>query len=676
MQDGHRRARLWSPRPLITLVVCIFAITSCSFGDDSSSAPETNITTAGPGVSVDGSSVPGTEDSVDPRSWFDVLGEQAQTTFPAGKYVSPSGNNSNGGTSPNDAWKTVAFGLSRVGAGETLFLMGGTYNESLSTSASGRADAWIRVTAYPGEKPVITQYNASGIQFEGGAQYIEISGVEFAGNPDPNFSQGSWPGAGIVIFTGAHHIRIYNNNIHSYGAGGVVGFKSSHIDVRNNVVWETSYLENNQHSGISFFELANVGGGDDSNGYSNYVIGNLVYRNENKNRSPSGDITDGNCVIIDRFKISGYNGRTLIADNICIDNGGRALNVFKSSKVDVFNNTAYHNLRTPDIARDGGEMFAYESSDVHFANNLIFARPGVRPIYTAGSSNVNFTNNMFVGDQNPGQGSSDLYFPAGTSVVKEASTSAVASNFDLVAGSPAINAGAPGIPAPVKTDYIGRARVLGGAPDIGAYEFRSAGSDPAPPPTTAAPTTEAPNSAPPTTSASTSPPSTRAPSTGSPSTSESAAPAAPPQSAPSGSPQTEPSSTSPESSNEPEVAAPAPTETIQPQAAPSSNTPSRAAKGGPAPAAAPTSPTTAPAVLAPVNGLAPTTTGPPPQAPALDDSPVVSSDSEIDSAAPDLPFVEASKSNGSGLWIALSLVFLASGIGAMQMSSNASRRRN
>ena len=60
----------------------------------------------------------------------------------------------------------------------------------------------------------------------------------------------------------------------------------------------------------------------------------------------------------------------------------------------------------------------------------------------------------------------------------------------------------------------------------------------------------------------------------------------------------------------------------------------------------------------------------------MDGSPVVTTDSGVaEDSAPDLAFVEASKSNASGLWIALSLLLVASGFGAMQMSSGANGRR-
>jgi hypothetical protein len=658
MQELFRRARNWSPRLGLFTIAIVLVLSSCSVSDDTApvtQSPPTN-STKGPGVVVD---EPGESPSTTAEDeWAEVLGEQLQNNYPAGKYVSPSGNNANGGTSPTDAWQSVAYGVSQLVAGDTLFLMDGTFNESarsdtaVPVTVQGRADAWIRITAYPGTHPIITSYNSSGMQFEGGAKYIEVSGIEFVGNPNPN-SGGEWPGAGLVIFNDAHHIRVYNNQVHGYGAGGVVGYRGSHIDVRNNEIWENAKLERAQHSGISFYELRDLGLSDDSNGYSNYVMGNLVYRNENINRDPRGQITDGNCVIVDRFNVSGYSGRTLIANNVCIDNGGRSLNIFMSSNVDVFNNTAYHNLRTPEIANTGGEMMTLDARNIRFANNLIFTRPGLKPIVSWGSSNVSYTNNMFVGDTNPGYSDADIFVPAGTKVVANASTAATASNFDLVSGSPAANAGSSDIPGQVKTDYAGRNRHLGDAPDIGAFEFRESGS--APPPTTAPPTTA--------------PPETAAPTTG-PAVSPTTVPGEP-------APTTSAQSTSPTTASvSPTLVGNAPTTAVR-------NAPSAAATGSSAGgiAANRSTVTTSPSLFAPA-ALAPTTIGPPPGAPIEDEngqsdsSPVVTTDSGEQAALEALPYVEATESNGSGLWIALSLVFLASGFGAMQMTNSVAQRRD
>ena len=51
-------------------------------------------------------------------------------------YVSPTGNNSNDG-SINSPWQTIAFGVSQLSAGNTLYLREGTYRETLTIDKDG-----------------------------------------------------------------------------------------------------------------------------------------------------------------------------------------------------------------------------------------------------------------------------------------------------------------------------------------------------------------------------------------------------------------------------------------------------------------------------------------------------------------------------------------------------------
>jgi len=72
-----------------------------------------------------------------------------------GYHVSPDGSDSNSGTL-NSPWKTVAYALTKLSPGDTLYLRGGTYYQSgISTSLQGTASAPITIASYPGERAVI-----------------------------------------------------------------------------------------------------------------------------------------------------------------------------------------------------------------------------------------------------------------------------------------------------------------------------------------------------------------------------------------------------------------------------------------------------------------------------------------------------------------------------------------
>jgi len=79
---------------------------------------------------------------------------QAQTG-PTYYYVSPTGNDSNPGTE-SLPWKTLSKAASMATAGITIFIKQGTYSERLLPVHSGKADAPITFTSYPGDSVAIT----------------------------------------------------------------------------------------------------------------------------------------------------------------------------------------------------------------------------------------------------------------------------------------------------------------------------------------------------------------------------------------------------------------------------------------------------------------------------------------------------------------------------------------
>jgi hypothetical protein len=70
-------------------------------------------------------------------------------------YVSTTGNNSNPGTEAKP-WRTVAYAVKLMVAGDTTYVRGGLYNEtSVHFSRSGTKTAPIKLLNYPGESPII-----------------------------------------------------------------------------------------------------------------------------------------------------------------------------------------------------------------------------------------------------------------------------------------------------------------------------------------------------------------------------------------------------------------------------------------------------------------------------------------------------------------------------------------
>jgi parallel beta-helix repeat protein len=388
---------------------------------------------------------------------------QAQTgrTF----YVAPDGNDSNPGTEAQP-FRTIQRGTDSAVAGDTVLVKNGTYDTIIAQGVaihmrvSGTANAWITLRAYPGHRPRIVSRADTAILIDG--SYVEVSGFEIAGN-----SQGNpqFAGNGITTRLRAHHIRIISNTIYGFGGGGVNSTESDYLHIEGNTIFNNAWGSDLAQSGISLWRLTSA---DQSTGYRSIIRRNTVFNNYNTRPFRfTGTVTDGNCIIIDSARDTGYTGRTLIENNLCFDNGGRGVHVFRSDNVDGFNNTLYFNLRTPELEGGGSELSAIDAGNVRYFNNIVYARPNKKANEVYNSSNVVFDNNLYYGTTViPNRVATDIvgFDP----LFVNATTVATSANFSLLPSSPAINAVQNGIFPPI--DLYGTIRPQGVRADIGAIE--------------------------------------------------------------------------------------------------------------------------------------------------------------------------------------------------------------
>ena len=385
-------------------------------------------------------------------------------------YVSPDGNDASDGTVPSRAFGTINFAASQLQPGNQLFLLDGVFVEefrpdtAVMITAKGTADDWIRISAFPGHSPIVAGPERNSFKLEG-AEYLELSGIEMEG------SGTNLLGAGVHVENPSHHIRIVNNVVHGFPAGGINITGSSHITIAGNEVFDNANFHDGQHSGISIWRPQNLGIPDDEAGYSFYVLGNTVY--DNRNTVPGeGGITDGNCIILDQTTITGYDGRTLIANNVCFGNGGRGVNIHQSTKADVVNNTVFQNLESLDLEGTNGELMAYEADDVRFVNNLTMPNAGELAAVASRSDNIIFVDNLFVADEDPDVGSENTLLSGDLleSVVTTASTDPLIADFSLAPQSPAIDTGRSDFAGLLGVDRLNAERLIGTGVDIGALE--------------------------------------------------------------------------------------------------------------------------------------------------------------------------------------------------------------
>ncbi len=392
-------------------------------------------------------------------------------TDPNTFWVDPAGGDeSNDGQTPDTPWSSLQGALDRVQPGQTVFLMTGEYTDLHERQAhyvverGGTADAWVTIAAGLGQEPVIVATVGNGIAVR--ADYVEVSGIEIRGQ---GFSADNPYGWGVLV-RDVHHVRIADNTVSGMPVGGIGSVEASNLAFVDNEVFDNSFWGTEQGSGISIWHARDHGTEADENGYHNVISGNVVYRNENKVASRfrnNGAITDGNGVIIDQTDETGFTGRTLVANNVIFDNGGRAVLVLESSRVDVFHNTTYSNGRTGALEGGPVELAAGRANDVRFLNNLAWARPGAPALLYNTSNGIVTGGNLLVStNQDAYAGERDRVVTDNPGLVAPGIDPA-AVDFHPTAGSAATQLGVA-LDRSLPVDIDGVTRPAPGA--VGAYE--------------------------------------------------------------------------------------------------------------------------------------------------------------------------------------------------------------
>ena len=402
--------------------------------------------------------------------------------------VAPGGSDASAGsfTAP---WATVRHAKNTTQAGDIVYLMNGVNETALDASGatlaiakSGGSGLPIALVAYPGASATIGSATGQpyGIRTTSAANYWVLAGINLRGGfsaltvanssswrvigNDISCPNGSGTGA-CVEFSNDRSVSMYRNRIHDSGST-----TSTNIKMYQGVQFGEG------SSGIDFGwnEIGNIRSCRALQFYSDTTpLFNLTVRNNT--------IHDSRCDGINLATIDPVQGAVRAYNNViyrvgtgpapggmeanyaCINVGGSG-----SAVVQLTGNTLYDCGRRANA--DSGAVSA--SVPVSLTDNIVDTISG--ETYTApNSSPANFsgTHNLFFGD-----GAAPLF--SSSSVNADPKFVDIANNnFQLQAGSPAVDAGAND---GISRDIVQTPRPQGVAYDIGAYEFTGAATQPPP----------------------------------------------------------------------------------------------------------------------------------------------------------------------------------------------------
>jgi hypothetical protein len=431
-------------------------------------------------------------------------------------YVTGTGNDSNAGKSEKTAFRTLQKAAELVEPGDVVYVGDGVYTSSdtsdnsavLHIRRSGTADAWITWKALDGQYPVVCPDGWGGITVE--ASYHILDGINVIGrndsitlkdaiadlknkNPNPAFNTN-----GIFINgrnskpdAKPHHVIVRNCTVAKCPGGGITAIEVDYITIEDCKVFNNAWFMRYAGSGIT---TLNNWAFDNAPGYHIIIQRNLVWNNKCfVSWERTGKLSDGNGILLDVTNQDGLNlanpdaddtagqnqitqatptvdkknrrpvwkNRALIANNVSAYNGGSGIHTFRTSHVDIINNTTYWNGTSVGYE----EMFPNNSKDIVFLNNIIVPRPGGKVTSNNKNSDIRWDYNIYPVEQNVFKGVHDIV--ADPRFINPHIDLSIG-NFKLKKGSPALHSGTDDVAQP--TDHQKNKRPKGVGRDRGAFE--------------------------------------------------------------------------------------------------------------------------------------------------------------------------------------------------------------
>ena len=297
-------------------------------------------------------------------------------------YVGPKGSDGAAGTA-HAPFRTInrATHEPSLRGGDCINVMPGTYRETVSMPKGGNANSargFVTLQATPRRKAhVIGAAGSTVVRIE--ASYVIVDGLDVSGGGTEHCIEAGFGHNGKAV----HHIAAENNQVHDCGGSGISMIYGDWYWITGNHSYNNAHSNRWQTSGISVYEPRRASYRATAEDHAFYHI--KIYDNTtHDNRETFGCNnchTDGNGIIVDDFQNSQSNGakypfRTLVANNVAYNNGGRGVHINHSDHVTVTGNRTFgNNQDRANPATWRGEITAEFSSNNHFEKNIAYAVP-------------------------------------------------------------------------------------------------------------------------------------------------------------------------------------------------------------------------------------------------------------------------------------------------------------
>lgn len=253
----------------------------------------------------------------------------------ASYYVSVAGNDNNTGTLTEPV-RTIMKGISKLKAGDILYVRGGTYVESIYVGQSGTQDQPVTIAAYPGEQPVIDGEDKLP-SIDGGdlvlivGDYVHFKGFEVRNS---NIA-GTRLGGGGVMLEGEHTL-------------------ASHLKVHH--IWEHGIIAKGNYSVVEYCQ-----------------VWQCAYSNSKKPGSPAAGYWSTG-ISAARSPVGGITRNAVLRGNISYNNWGEGISSFEADGTLIEDNVSYDNWSVNLYVSDTRNALVQRNIVYNTPNNVVGQR--------------------------------------------------------------------------------------------------------------------------------------------------------------------------------------------------------------------------------------------------------------------------------------------------------------